>query len=624
MERQEAKRATPPKGGKRVKKRGRSALIVIVLILVLLAAAYAALCVYVARSETLLPNTSAAGIDLSGLTRQEAMDKLEREMGGRYAALSVSFICGGTEFNVPGSELSADLSGAVAAAWDAGSGGLLTGGVRYLSALLSGVDVEVPLTFPQEPSAIAQAESHITNAMVETSYTVDADTLTLTKGVTGQAIDTSTLEEELLERFQYLLSNDEPASYAPIEVPVITEAPPEPDFDAIHRQVYTEAADAYLDKESKEIIPSITGVNFDIAAARAMLERTEEGGVCSVPLDKTEPSITTAKLEANLFKDVLASSTTKCAGPKARWYNIDLAAGRVNGTILLPGETFSYNALCGPYDTSAGYQKAGAYVGGKSVDTTAGGICQLSSTIYWTTLKANLEIVERNQHRYNSGYMPVVGTDATVYGNSLDFRFKNNTEYPIKISCYQDSGHKLHVTIHGTDTTGIHGEPYSVTLGTVPFKNTYKPDASKVPVGGAPVRDPDYARYNGITVEVYQKLVDKNGKTVSTTKLYKNTYRSSDAVYYYNPADAARLGINPSTGLMTETPVTPTPVPSTTPTPSQPPVVTPTPSAPVTEPPAVTPTPDPAPTPAPTPAPDPVPAPTVDQPILPPEAVENA
>ena len=125
-------------------------------------------------------------------------------------------------------------------------------------------------------------------------------------------------------------------------------------------------------------------------------------------------------------------------------------------------------------------------------------------------------------------------------------------------------------------------------------------------------------------MELYQKLVDKNGKTVSTTKLYKNTYRSSDAVYYYNPADAARLGINPSTGLMTETPVTPTPAPSTTPTPSQSPVVTPTPSAPVTEPPAVTPTPDPAPTPAPTPAPDPVPAPTVDQPILPPEAVENA
>ena len=164
--------------------------------------------------------------------------------------------------------------------------------------------------------------------------------------------------------------------------------------------------------------------------------------------------------------------------------------------------------------------------------------------------------MERNQHRYNSGYMPVVGTDATVYSDSLDFKFKNSTEYPIKVECYQDKNHTLHVTIYGTDTTGIHGEPYSVTLSTVAYKNIYKPDASKVPVGGAPVRDQEYARYNGITVEVYQKLVDKDGNTVSTTFLYKNTYKPSDPVYYYNPADAARLGIDPATGLMTLTPVT--------------------------------------------------------------------
>lgn len=158
----------------------------------------------------------------------------------------------------------------------------------------------------------------------------------------------------------------------------------------------------------------------------------------------------------------------------------------VNGTILLPGEEFSYNALAGPYTEAGGYKKAGAYVGGKNIDTTAGGICQLSSTLYWTTLKANLQIVERNKHKYNSGYMPVVGTDATVFSDSLDFRFQNDTDFPLKIECYQDDSHRLHVTLYGTDTTGVHGEPYSVTLSTVAYQNTYKPDASKVPVGGAP------------------------------------------------------------------------------------------------------------------------------------------
>ena len=126
---------------------------------------------------------------------------------------------------------------------------------------------------------------------------------------------------------------------------------------------------------------------------------------------------------------------------------------------------------------------------------------------------------------------------------------QNNTDYPIKIESYLDKNHKLHVTIYGTDTTGIHGEPYHVVISTVPYKNTYQPKDS-IPVGTEPQRDPNYSRYNGYTVDLYQKLVDKNGKTISTTLLYRNTYKASDAVYYYNPADAARWGWT-STGLKT-------------------------------------------------------------------------
>ncbi|MFQ7452160.1 MAG: VanW family protein [Flavonifractor plautii] len=176
-------------------------------------------------------------------------------------------------------------------------------------------------------------------------------------------------------------------------------------------------------------------------------------------------------------------------------------------------------------------------------------------------------MVERHKHQFNGGYMPVIGTDATVWSDQLDFRFQNNTDYPIKIESYLDKNHKLHVTIYGTDTTGIHGEPYHVVISTVPYKNTYQPKDS-IPVGTEPQRDPNYSRYNGYTVDLYQKLVDKNGKTISTTLLYRNTYKASDAVYYYNPADAARWGIDPSTGLKTLTPVTPTPSPSPSPSPA--------------------------------------------------------
>ena len=158
-----------------------------------------------------------------------------------------------------------------------------------------------------------------------------------------------------------------------------------------------------------------------------------------------------------------------------------------------------------------------------------------------------------------------------------------------------------------------------MVVSKVPYKNTYQPKDT-IPVGSDPQRDPNYNRYNGYTVDVYQKLVDKNGKTVDTIFLYRNTYKASDAVYYYNPADAARLGIDPATGLMTLTPVTPspsaTPAPSASPSASPDPAVTPSAQPSPAETPAGTPTgtpsvsPDPAETPAGSPSPAPTPAAT--------------
>ena len=157
--------------------------------------------------------------------------------------------------------------------------------------------------------------------------------------------------------------------------------------------------------------------------------------------------------------------------------------------------------------------------------------------------------MERNKPAFNGGSTPAVGTHATVYADVLDFQFKNNTEYPIKLESYQDKSHYLHVTIYGTDTTGIHGEPYNRVISTVAAKRTYVADSS-IPVGSAPVRDPNYPFYNGITVDLYQRLVDKDGNVISDTFLYRNTYRVSNPRYRYNPADSARLGIDPSTGAM--------------------------------------------------------------------------
>ena len=590
-------------GGKRVikgdrKPRGAKAVLIVILVLAaVLIAGYVGLCAYVDRAGTFLPNTAIAGVDVGGMTQAEASSALAGQLPGRLSQLSASFLCGGAEYAVSGAEFSFDEARAAQQAIADQHGSFFLGGWHYLSALLGRAEYPVPLSLDKTPRAVAQAIEDCTDPEAQTTWEQADRSLVFHKGVTGRTVDVAALLDALVERFDHLLLDDEPASYAPIEAQITTAPPAEPDLQAVYDELSVEAADAYLDPDTKEIVASVTGVRFDVEEAAAALADTPEGGTCTVPLQLEEPELTTKEFQEKLFADVLGTSTTKCAGPSTRWYNIDLAAGRVNGTILLPGEEFSYNALAGPYTEAGGYKKAGAYVGGKNIDTTAGGICQLSSTLYWTTLKANLQIVERNKHKYNSGYMPVVGTDATVFSDSLDFRFQNDTDFPLKIECYQDDSHRLHVTLYGTDTTGVHGEPYSVTLSTVAYQNTYKPDASKVPVGGAPVRDEEYARYNGITVEVYQKLVDKNGNTVDTIFLHKDAYSVSNPVYYYNPADAERLGIDPATGLMTLTPVTPapsvTPAPQTSATPA------------VTPPAEITPIPQTSPTPEPSAAPTP-------------------
>ena len=564
MENQDGKRVARGPG---MPRGGKIALAVVLVLVLALAGGYVGLCAY-AGSSAFLPNTSIAGVDVSGQSREGAAAALEGALPGLLADSRAEFTCAGQSYAVNGDDpsVSVDAAAAVDAALTDQAGSFFTRGGRYLAAVMHGNRYSVPVTLTGTPDAVTRAVEECSDPEAQTTWEVTDTELVLHKGVTGRTIDVAALTDALAERLGILVSGFQ-LDAAPIEAQVTTAPPAAPDFDAIRSEVAAEPADAYLDKETREIVPSVTGVDFDTAQAQAVLDAAGEGETVSVPLLLTEPKLTTAKLEANLFKDVLGSGSTTCAGPSNRWYNIDLAAKRLNGTILLPGETFSYNDTVGPYTLASGYKAAGTYQNGQSVDATAGGICQLSSNLYWVTLKANLEIVERHKHQFNGGYMPVIGTDATVWSDQLDFRFQNNTDYPIKIESYLDKNHKLHVTIYGTDTTGIHGEPYHVVISTVPYKNTYQPKDS-IPVGTEPQRDPNYSRYNGYTVDLYQKLVDKNGKTISTTLLYRNTYKASDAVYYYNPADAARWGIDPSTGLKTLTPVTPTPWPSPSPSPA--------------------------------------------------------
>lgn len=603
MENAGGKRVLP---GKKLPLGAKIGLIAVAALLALAVGGYLGLCGYVSGSGKILPNTKAEGVSLGGLSRAGAEELVAG--ASRYGGQTLVFDTPNGEARVPGSVVAVDAAAAADAAYRLGrENGFLGGGWAYLTAFFGGSYVEVPVRFSPEgerqvDDIVAGIEDHLTQRMEETAYRVDGETLRLVKGVSGMSIDGESLKAAILQGFR---EGKGASGESAFRVEAQITPPPEPDFDAIYAEVRVEKADAYLDKDTKEIVPSVTGVSFDIATAQALLERTGEGAVCRVPLTKTEPDMTTEKLEANLFKDLLAGTKTHAAGPSARWHNIKLACSFINDTILLPGEEFSYNAACEPYTTSNGYKNAGTYQNGKSVDATAGGICQLSSTLYWATLEANLETVERRQHGMNGGYMPIVGTDATVFSGAPDFKFKNNTEYPVKLEAYMDNNANVYVNIYGT-SNGLHGEPFNKVLSSKAAQTVYKPNEA-VPQGSEPQKDPEQYALSGVTVEVYLRVVNEAGETVETRFLHKDSYAKRDAVYYYNPADAALWGIDPATGLKTLAPVTPTPSPD--PNASPDPNVSPDPNA--SPDPGVSPDPDASPSPDPgpeTPAPSPDPS----------------
>ena len=109
----------------------------------------------------------------------------------------------------------------------------------------------------------------------------------------------------------------------------------------------------------------------------------------------------------------------------------------------MPGETFSYNKVVGARTISAGYKEAPIYLSGQVVDGLGGGICQITSTLYNAAVLANLEITQRTNHQFVPSYVRA-SRDATVVYGAIDFQFKNNRDYPIKLVCSVEIG-RAHV-----------------------------------------------------------------------------------------------------------------------------------------------------------------------------------
>ena len=196
----------------------------------------------------------------------------------------------------------------------------------------------------------------------------------------------------------------------------------------------------------------------------------------------------------------------------------------------MPGETFSYDKTIGRRTAANGYKTATVYVGNTLDEGIGGGICQTSSTLYSAVLYANLEIVSRTSHSLPVSYMPA-GQDATIAEGYIDFKFKNNTDYPIKIVC---------TTSYGSVTCSIMGvKPAGQSVSVVNTKtSTIEPKTTRtlkeeIPVGYKKLTQKGA---DGYTVSS-QRIVSVNGVEKKRENLTRSIYKALDNIIEVNPQD---------------------------------------------------------------------------------------
>lgn len=468
------------------------------------------------NNENIISGVSISGIDVSGLSQEEAKGKLEAVYNEKKENdIDLEHNEFETTLSPELMEVNYKIDEAVESAVSIGkSKNIFKNNYDILGTLIGKRNIPVEMTINEEATrqTIEDMNASLPDVLIDSSYSIEDDELIITKGKAGVKIDTDNLLNQVKQKLNDLNDNENF-----IEIPVVNKEPEAIDIDKIHSEVYKEPQNAYYTKDPFTVYPEVEGVDFDVEAAKELLKEDKDEYV--IKLTITKPEITLDEIGTEAFPDQLSTFTTRYdVSDVDRSTNLRLASEKINGTVLKPGETFSYNKTVGARTIAAGYKNAKVYESGKVVDGIGGGICQVSSTLYNAALLANLEIVERRNHQFVTSYVGA-GRDATVVYGQTDFKFKNTRKYPIRIVVTTNAG-ILKISIFGIKEENEYTFKFNTkTVSSIPYTTQYIEDSS-LPAGTEKV---EQKGANGLITETYiTKMLD--GKVVSTELLSRDTY----------------------------------------------------------------------------------------------------
>ena len=447
--------------------------------------------------DTIQPGVFIKGINISGLTKEEALklvnEKVNLELNDHIILKYKNY-----EYYAEIEQFDArfDIESSIDFAYNIGRSGNIFKDIKdSIVVLLSKMNIEPSLEYNKEElySYIELIEAQLPDQLEQSSYYIDDDSVVVTNGKNGAKIHKDDLAQTILELVQ-----DVNYKNVCIDIPTDTEYPDEIDVDAIHDDVYREMQNAYFTTEPRMVYAQVTGVDFNVDAVKNAILENPNADEYIIKLYYTEPEVTVDDLGMDAFPDLLATFSTNYVNNPNRTTNLKLASNKIDGTVVMPGENFSFNKVVGRRTEAAGYKNAAIFSDGQVTDGLGGGICQVTTTLYNAVVYANLDIVSRRNHMFVPSYVKG-GRDATVVYGSTDFVFENSRSYPIKI---------LSSVQNGVATVQIYGYKnpndanYDISIETTLVKNTS-------------------------TTLVYDayKIYKQNGEVVKREKLSRDTYK---------------------------------------------------------------------------------------------------
>lgn len=413
----------------------------------------------------ILNNVYAGGVNLSGLTKEEARNALHLATDNTFSRRDMVIKLPDATITLPASETGAklDVDKVVEAAYEYGRSGSTSENKKvqqnaattpYTIALLSYMELDtryIQNALQEFGNSYNSIMTQPTDTLIGERPVYDVEhpnkpvthqTLTITMGTPDYKLDVNRLYDRVLDAYslnQLEITYESPNQIEP-QVPVAQE---------LFNRYCTLPEDAKLDAQLN-VIPEVYGYGFDVEALQGRIDNAKYGETIQVTLNFLLPTVTEKELSKNVLPDVLIEYVCTNPNATAEWiHNMTLASEAINGTVLNSGDIFSFNQLIGRISESNGFKKAPGYVRGMEAQVLGAGVEQVASALYYCALMCDFTVLERHNNGYAVNYIDL-GLDAYITG-SQDLRFTNTSDYPIRITTSID-GNSVTVIIEGTES----------------------------------------------------------------------------------------------------------------------------------------------------------------------------